>query len=34
MKLNLKITYKEYLANKDLKAKIDNIAIDVYNLVE
>lgn len=32
MKLNLKITYKEYLANKELKAKIDNIAIDLTNL--
>lgn len=32
MKLNLKITYKEYLANKDLKTKIDNIAIDLTNL--
>ncbi len=32
MKLNLKITYKEYLTNKDLKVKIDNIAIDLTNL--
>lgn len=32
MKLNLKITYKEYLANKYLKAKVDNIAIDLTKL--
>ena len=32
MKLNLKITYKEYLANKELKTKLDNIAIDLTNL--
>ena len=32
MKLNLKITYKEYLANKDLKTKLDNIALDLTNL--
>ena len=32
MKLNLKITYNDYLANKDLKAKVDNIAIDLTDL--
>ena len=29
MKLNLKISYKDYLANKDLKTKIDNIATEL-----
>ena len=29
MKLKLKMTYKEFLANKDLKAKLDNIALDL-----
>ena len=32
MKLNLKISYKEYLANKDLKTKLDNIAIGLTDL--